>query len=135
VSAAYYALFHLLVDEGALRLIPNAPEQLRARACRAFAHKDMKNACEQIARSSSLLIGLVVPPIEPEIKLVAETFIELQQQRHLADYDPLQSFTRLKVLGIIDQADSAVSAWANIRNAPNANVFLTSLLLNNRWNK
>jgi uncharacterized protein (UPF0332 family) len=135
VSAAYYALFHLLVDEGTSRLIPTAPEGLRARAGRAFAHKDMKNACEQIVRSSSLLIGLVVPPIEPEIKLVAETFLELQQQRHLADYDPTQSFTRLEVLGIIDLANSAISAWANIRNAPNANVFLAALLLNNRWNK
>jgi hypothetical protein len=35
MSAAYYALFHLLVSEGALRLIPNAPARLR---CRYLGH-------------------------------------------------------------------------------------------------
>jgi hypothetical protein len=35
----------------------------------------------------------------------------------------------------IDKSKSAVSDWERIRNQPNANVFLTALLLNSRWNK
>lgn len=135
VSAAYYALFHLLADEGTLKLIPGSPERLRSLAHRAFAHREMKSACEQIAKSSNALLGLVASPLESEIKTVAEVFVELQQQRHLADYDLSQSFNRIKVLGIIAKANSAMSAWHRVRNTPNANVFLAALLLNSRWNR
>jgi hypothetical protein len=135
VSAAYYALFHLLANEGTLRFIPNSPERLRAQAHRAFAHGEMKNACEQIAKSSNVLLALLALPLEAELKIVAEVFVELQQQRHLADYDLSQSFNRIKVLGIVTKANSAISAWGRVRNTPNANVFLAALLLNSRWNR
>jgi uncharacterized protein (UPF0332 family) len=135
VSAAYYALFHLLANESTLRLIPNSPERLRAQAQRAFNHGEMKNACEQIAKSSNVLLGLVVLPLEAELKTVAEVFVELQQQRHSADYDLSQSFSRIKVLGIVAKANLAISAWTRVRNTPNANVFLAALLLNSRWNR
>ena len=126
---------YLLTEEGTARLIPNSPERLRARALRAFAHGEMKNACEQIAKSSNVLLDLFVAPLEAELKTVAEVFVELQQQRHLADYDLSQSFNRIKVVGIVAKANSAIAAWSRIRNSPNANVFLAALLLNNRWNK
>jgi len=135
VSAAYYALFHLLINEGTLRLVPSSPERLRTQVQRAFAHGEMKNACEQIAKSSGVLLGLVISPLEAELKTVAEVFVELQQQRHLADYDLSQSFNRIDVLGIIAKANSAISAWNRVRNAPNANVFLAALLLSSRWNR
>jgi hypothetical protein len=135
ISAAYYALFHLLVSEGALKFFPNSPERLRMQARRAFAHRDMKNACQEIAKPSRLLLPLVVLPLETDLKMVADVFVELQDLRHFADYDLSQSFSRIQVLRVIGKANSAISAWANIRNAPNANVFLAALLLNNRWNK
>jgi hypothetical protein len=135
VSAAYYALFHLLVHEGVVRLIPNSPERLRGQARRAFSHKDMKSACQEIAKPSRLLLPLVVLPLEADLKTVADIFIQLQEQRHFADYDLSQSFNRIRVLRIVQKANSAISAWSSVRNAPNANVFLAALLLNNRWNK
>ena len=135
VSAAYYALFHLLADEGASRFVPNSPERLRTQTHRAFAHGEMKNACEQITKSSGALLGLVISPLEAELKTVAEVFVELQQQRHVADYDLSQSFNRIDVLGIIAKANAAISDWRRVRNTPNANVFLTALLLNSRWNR
>jgi hypothetical protein len=135
ISAAYYALFHLLINEAALRLFPNSPERLRMQARRAFAHRDMKNACQEIAKPSRLLLPLVVLLLEADLKSVADIFVELQELRHFADYDLSQSFSRIEVLGIVAKANSAISAWTNIRNVPNANVFLAALLLNNRWNK
>ena len=135
VLAAYYALFHLLANEGTLRLVRNSPERLRTQAQRAFNHSEMKNTCKQIAKSSGFLLGLVVAPLESELKTVAEVFVELQQQRHLADYDLSQSFNRIDVLGIVAKANSAISAWNRVRNTPNANVFLTALLINSRWNR
>ncbi len=104
-------------------------------ARRAFAHRDMRNACQEIAKPSRLLLPLIALPLEADLKTVADIFVELQELRHFADYDLSKSFSRIEVLGIITKANSAISAWANIRNAPNANVFLAALLLNNRWNK
>jgi hypothetical protein len=135
ISAAYYALFHLLVNEGAARLVPNSPARLRMQVCRAFSHKDMRSACQEIARPSRLLLPLIVPPLEADLITVAEIFVELQVQRHFVDYDLSKSFSRIEVLRIIAKANSAISAWTDVRSAPNANVFLAALLFNNRWNK
>jgi hypothetical protein len=125
VSTAYYALFHMLIDEAVLRLIPSAPDLLRVQAQRAFSHRDMRNACEQFTKSSNPFARLLVRPVESE----------LQFRRHAADYDLTQIFDRMEVLGIIGRASAAVAAWSRVRNTPNANVFLAALLLNSRWNR
>ena len=135
VSTAYYALFHMLIDDAVLKLIPNAPSLLRVQAQRAFAHRDMRNACEQLTKSSNTFARLLVQPVEPELQTVAEAFVELQFRRHAAGYDLTQIFDRIGVLGIIGRAKAAVAAWSRVRNAPNANVFLAALLLNSRWNR
>ena len=45
VSAAYYALFHLLIAEGAKQLSPPKPEGLRLLTQRAYNHGDMRQVC------------------------------------------------------------------------------------------
>lgn len=135
VSTAYYALFHMLIDEAVLKLIPNVPNLLRVQAQRAFTHAEMRSACEQLMKSSNAFARLLVRPVEPELQTVAEAFVELQFHRHAADYDSTQVFDRTRVLAIIGQARDAANAWYRIRNAPNANVFLAALLLNSRWNR
>lgn len=125
----------MLVDEGATRLIPSGPEGLRAQAARAFTHREMKRACEQFTKPNNPFAHLLVGPLEAELGIVAARFVELQQLRHSADYDLAQSFDRPMVLRIIDQAKTAMSAWKKVRSKPNANVFLTALLLASRWNR
>jgi hypothetical protein len=134
VSAAYYALFHLLISDGALRLIPGVPGPLRAQAQRAFAHNEMKRACEQFTRPGPYP-HLLAAPVEAELAAIAATFIDLQQQRHAADYDLSQTFDRIRVLRIVSQAKAAMTDWHTVRSRPNANVFLTALLLGSRWSK
>ena len=135
VSSAYYALFHMLTNDAVLKLIPNAPDRLRAQAQRAFTHVEMRNVCEQLAKSSNTLSCLLIPPLEAELQAVAKAFVELQQQRHLADYDLTETFDRIDVLRIIEKTKTAMSDWNKVRNQPNANVFLAALLLNSRWNR
>ena len=48
VSAAYYALFHLLVREATNRLVQVAA--LRPRVARAFDHKTMMTVCQDYVR-------------------------------------------------------------------------------------
>jgi hypothetical protein len=59
----------------------------------------------------------------------------LQEVRHQADYDLVEVFNRFQVLEYVALAREAMSKWPAVKNTPNANVFLTAMLLHNRWNK
>lgn len=138
VSASYYALFHLLSSEGARSSAPERPTGLRAQVRRAFVHADMKSLCRQFAGRTGMsehLRALVSLPLDPGLILIATTFVALQDERHAADYDTSQSFTRFDVLRLIGDVQTAFDDWSRIRATPNAIVFLTALLLNRQWSR
>jgi hypothetical protein len=138
-SAAYYALFHLLVSEGARKLAPAMPPELRTRVQRAFDHNKMRDVCSiyllPTLPPNAIVTHLVVAPLEPEFRSIADTFVELQEARHSADYDTSRPFDRNDVLQKIDLVERAFSDWNIVKNKPNANVFLAALLLNRHWKK
>ena len=135
VSSAYYALFHLLADEGARRLAPAQPALLRRQVQRGFAHRDMQDVCRQFATGSAGkgTAPLLQPPLEPELRQVARAFVELQDARHDADYNLSASFDRVDVLQKVRLVREAVGAWRQVRSSPNAAVFLAAMLLQARW--
>jgi hypothetical protein len=135
VSSAYYALFHLLADEGARRLAPAQPALLRRQVQRGFAHRDMQDVCRQFATGSAGkgTAPLLQPPLEPELRQVARAFVELQDARHDADYNLSASFDRVDVLQKVRLVREAFGAWRQVRSSPNAAVFLAAMLLQARW--
>jgi hypothetical protein len=135
VSTAYYSLFHFLLQEATNRLFPAKPTALRERASRAFTHFEAKNVCEVFAKKNGGIKDLTVDPVERQLTEIAATFVELQEARQRADYDLLQAFDRVQVVGYIDRTRLAIEKWKIIRNKPNTNVFLAALLIHNRWNK
>jgi hypothetical protein len=142
VSAAYYALFHLLVSEATLKLIPHTPVGLRSRSGRAFEHDKMKAACKAFATQSVMaqnnqnnLLQLVAAPLEPELISIAAAFVDLQEARHRADYNLSQPIQKIFVRQKIALAQQVLTDWKLIRSTPNAGVFLASLLLQHRWNR
>jgi hypothetical protein len=62
------------------------------------------------------------------LHLVADTFFEVQQQRHRADYDNSKQWTRSETVTLIAQVDSAFQSWRAIRDNPAAQSYLISLL-------
>ena len=132
VSASYYAVFHLLVDAAARRLVVgNGREALRNCLVRAFDHGVMKRVARQFAErglSPKLSPGLNGLPLQDEIVRVAAAFVDLQQHRHEADYDMRRRFTRLEVLNIISDAERAFVDWRAVRNSVQADTFLVGLL-------
>jgi hypothetical protein len=125
----------MLLHEATHALFPSKPALLRHRASRAFAHGEARSVCENFAKTNGGIKDLTTDPLEPELTEVAAAFVQLQEARHRADYDLAEIFDRVQVVGYVDQARQAIATWKAIRNTPNANVFLTALLLNNRWNK
>jgi hypothetical protein len=135
ISAAYYALFHLLIDEAAKVLTRSKPATLRAQVRRAFAHVEMKDVCKSLIRKDSKIVKVLPMPIEAELASVASAFVDLQEARHKADYDFSIPVNRVEALQKVSTVKKAFADWAVIRKSPNAAAFLTALLLQKRWAK
>lgn len=136
VSTAYYSVFHLLIQESAQQMAPATPANLREQVTRAFDHSTMRQVCVAFSGTSQIpksIQGLLNEPIEPELKSLAKLFVDLQTQRHDADYNVNAKFTRLEVLALIRRARRTVGDWKNGEKSGNRKVFLTALLLNRLW--
>ena len=119
VSASYYALYHLLVDSAVRRLLAGADRDgLRNSLRRGFAHRTMKNAARQFAAgglSPKPAAALGGRSIQPQLSSLADTFVDLQEYRHLADYDLTAPFTRDEALGLQLEAELAFDDWNTVR--------------------
>jgi hypothetical protein len=132
VSAAYYALFHLLVSDCALLLSPSQPRGLSDRVQRAFNHANMSSVCRSFVITNQMPAptrDLLVLPLDLALVTVLEAFVELQEARHQADYDPTMTWTRVGAESLVDTARAAFASWQTVRRTPNAAVFATALLL------
>src|SRR5579863_1707940 len=84
VSTAYYALFHFLIGEavGNWRHAEARPD-----LSRAFEHQTMKAASNRIQDRKAFPFAGHNPATVAALRSVATAFVELQRNRHLADYD------------------------------------------------
>lgn len=102
VSTAYYALFHALAKDAADRLIGvGAARTDRAwvQTYRALDHGFAKNACRE-TRNLGFPANLVD---------CANEFVELQDARHRADYDPEARYSRAEALDWVARAEVAIA--------------------------
>jgi uncharacterized protein (UPF0332 family) len=134
ISAAYFALFHLLIDEATGTMFGRGRQQrgFRHVLARGFTHESMVAACksfgggtlpQQVRNTSGL------NRIPGDLQYVAETFVTLQDERHRADYNLAAPFQRSEVLALLAQLDMAFEAWSRIRNEDASRLFLMSLPL------
>jgi len=124
VSAAYYSLFHLLTSEAARNW---RHDRHQSRFARIFDHRPMKVCSSNIASKQppSDATKLVV---FAKLKVVAESFVNLQQARHDADYDNSRVWSRTQAYEEIVKAEVAIAAWAAIREEEMAQDYLYDLL-------
>jgi hypothetical protein len=130
ISTAYYALFHLLTQDGAKRIATHSG--LRPLLARAYNHGDMKQVSDQFARNKlPANLHPLVTNISNDLRAVAEAFFALQAARHQADYDvqPDRQFTRAIALARVHQAREAFAAWRRVRDEPATEVYLIAMLL------
>lgn len=126
ISAAYYSVFHLIIDDGARRITTNAA--LQPYVVRSFQHSSVKDAANKVIDQSKAAppwpAPLFTSTIEPELIRVCTTFVDLQSLRHSADYDTAVSFKRAEAVAAISRAQAAHQDWALLRLSENATVFL-----------
>lgn len=125
MSTAYYAVFHQLCWTVADTFIggQNADRSTRAwrQAYRSLDHGFAKGQCR-----NTQMIGLFPRAIQD----LANAFVELQIERHAADYDPLHRLVRSEVKAEIDRAEQVIkdfgkepikhrrafAAWISLKN-------------------
>jgi hypothetical protein len=126
ISAAYYSVFHLLIDEAARRISANAA--LQSYIARSFEHKSVKEAANKIIPQTSSQPPwpgqLLSTPVEPELVRVCNPFVDLQSLRHQADHNTAIEFKRSDVVIEVSRAKAAHQDWAQTRGSDNANVLL-----------
>jgi hypothetical protein len=64
--------------------------------------------------------------------MVAKAFVQLQDNRHIADYDNATVWTATEALKEVRRAVDAVAAWQAIRDENLAQDYLVSLLIRPR---
>ena len=78
--------------------------------------------------SPKLAPGLSGHDLQKEVVRFAETFIDLQQARHEADYNIDRIFTRKEAINLADRANNAIVDWRKIQNSVQADTFLVGML-------
>jgi uncharacterized protein (UPF0332 family) len=127
VSTAYYALFHLLVEAAALRW--NGSREAQTGMQRGFQHGAMKSSSIQFQKQTWHDWHGNQQPIPSAIRKVASAFVDLQQERHAADYDNHEQWTMLDVQKILGTARSAFQDWDSICTDPMAGNYLLAMLI------
>ena len=104
ISAAYYAMFHSLAASNADTLIGASPQFRRLPAWtltyRALDHGFAKT------RMQSPLNAFTSP-----MQTFGRVFVDLQNWRHWADYDPNGEISRAVALSLTDRAEAAIIAF------------------------
>jgi len=112
VSTAYYALFHLLVEAAAVRWSGSPEAQTGMQ--RGFQHGAMKSVSQQFVNQSWRDWHGIQQSVPVAIREIASAFIDLQDERHAADYDNHEQWRTLDVKEVLDLARSAFQRWHSI---------------------
>lgn len=81
---------------------------------RGFNHGRMKQACASMAvkaLSDPVSRQLGRASVSGFMRAFASAFVNLQEQRHLADYDPAATFTVADAQSLVDAAEAAMTAF------------------------
>lgn len=93
ISAAYYALFHYILTMAADEFVGTTKRTTPRYSLvyRSVDHSSLRKLClDAVKASMPEKLGKFAPKsgLGPNIQAFAGTALELQQKRHLADYDP-----------------------------------------------
>ena len=118
VSTAYYAVFHLFVED----FVSSWPFlDQRARLARMFDHKKMRDAAFTPAKEKN--------PTASEVALISVkvAFRQLQADRHRSDYDLGWMIVETDVHDAITLAQDTFVKWRSIRTEDVARNYLLSM--------
>jgi len=129
ISAAYYALFHLLISETVMNW---RFDESRNTLARMFDHGVMARVSNRIVDPRVFPYDGVDPLVVGKLRKIAKSFTQLQDNRHIADYDNATYWTSTDAAEEVKKAAIAFIIWQEIRNEKIAQDYLVSLLIKPR---
>ncbi len=131
ISNCYYAVFHTLTEESAKLIVSgSAREHFRQYVRRGYQHSHMRQVCNRFrllatdqtqANSVVALMPLNLSQLTPELRSIALGFIELQADRHSADYDHTLIFGKEEARDIHSIAYHLCTSIRNLDKSSDAN--------------
>ncbi len=136
VSAGYYALYHGLTRTAAEHILPGGGDEDQLKIARLFRHGSMRGVCAQIAgrqggKSNEYLDPLALRLRGTPLVDVATVFCDLQEARHKADYDHLETFSKQATIALVHDAKKALRTLEDASPA-DREVFLALLAMSLR---
>jgi hypothetical protein len=129
VSAAYYAVFHLLTMTAAELW---AAGRDRYRFARLLDHGELKNASVALPNKLKESLGDNASPDDQKtaqtLATIAKNFVALQQDRNSADYDNSREWSYTEVENVILRAHDVYMGWIRVSKTPLAEAYLLDLL-------
>ena len=133
ISTAYYAVFHATLKMAAERFVGSANRDTAGYAIlyRGFSHSRMKEICSAIdkpvlgRRHQDLLRRTHV---SADAREFARAFVDLQELRHGADYDPNAIVRRSDALDACDKAELAIQALGRVGGAEMSDILALLLI-------
>ncbi len=116
VSTAYYALFHNTLRAAAERFAGPGHDTGAAYGLiyRSFDHRRMAEVCGKLRASTlsdAMKRQLRRDSISQDMRDFASAFPAMQEERHLADYDPAAEFEAAGARDLIGTAENAIAAF------------------------
>jgi hypothetical protein len=118
ISTSYYSLFHELTYSAAMLLCGDGPgaEVQRNRVVRWISHTDLLALTQAVLDPKKAAAAALGQP-SPGLTQVADTFVDLQELRELADYDYSYDVSRSVAMDAAQQASDALErAWDMWKN-------------------
>ena len=129
VSAAYYAVFHLLTMTAAESW---AVGMERHRFARLFEHGKLRNAFLALPRKLKERLGSNASHDDQKtadtLAAVAKEFVALQQDRNSADYDNSRVWSYTEVEDVIERAGELYFRWNSVSRTPLAESYFIDML-------
>jgi uncharacterized protein (UPF0332 family) len=116
ISATYYAIFHFTARAAADSVVPvnKRSASQYTRIYRGIDHRSLRELCKAISGTNlPAKYAAHAPPtgFGPNVYDFATAVLDLQEKRHLADYDPQFRVTKSDALLTISTARTALSRF------------------------
>lgn len=89
----------------------------------------MKSASNRIFDTRLFPFAGEDPRIVAALRFVAQTFSQLQEDRHFADYNLTRDLEKTQALLQVKSAETVFASWQSIRNEQIAQDYLVSLVV------
>jgi hypothetical protein len=129
VSAAYYAVLHLLIFEATDHW---DNQRLRTALGRAYDHGLMKTTSNRILESREFPYTNENPQVVRMLRDIAQGFSQLQEDRHFADYNLMKPLDPDDALRQVKIAENIFLTLPKIKTEHIVQEYLTLLLVRKR---